>query len=171
MRKIVLTTALAVCAVLFLSSISGAQNKRGPSTAPERQQTLETIHAWQANPLGPAAKEHFGTVLKWFADVPDLTVHVCILLDKLPKGDKKDSSTVFGAQFMGQAAFVLEHPDSADLSAEYQAGVESALHTYEQLVKSNAKDRQPYLDDLVQKRDAGTLAGFVKERAAASCNK
>jgi hypothetical protein len=132
---------------------------------------LETIHAWQADPLGPQAKDYFGSVLKWFADVPDLTVHVCILLDKLPKGDKKDSNTVFGAEFMGQAAFVLEHPDNGELLAEYQAGVESALHAYEQLVKANAKDRQPSLDDLVQKRDAGNLAQFVKERAAVSCNK
>jgi hypothetical protein len=170
MPKTVVATALAVCAALSLPSIAGAQNKRGPSTAPERQQMLDTIHAWQADPLGSQTKDQVRTVLKWFSDVPDLTVHVCILLDKLPKGDKKDSTIVFSAEFMGQAAFVLEHPDNADQAAEYQAGVESALRTYEQLVKANPKDRQPYLDDLVQKRDAGALAAFVKERAA-SCSK
>jgi hypothetical protein len=40
---------------------------------------------------------------------------------------------------------------------------------YEVLVKSNPKDQQPFLDDLIQRRDAGTLAQWVKERAAASC--
>jgi hypothetical protein len=53
--------------------------------------------------------------------------------------------------------------------AEYQAGVEGALRVYEVLVKANSKDRQPYLDDLIQRREAGTLAQFVAERASASC--
>ena len=105
-------------------------------------------------------------------EVPDLTVHICVILDKLPKGDKKDASTIFGGELMGQAAFILENPDRKDdLLPEYQAGVESALHTYEFLLKANAKDRQPYLDDLLQKRDAGTLAQYVAEHAASSCKK
>ena len=56
-----------------------------------------------------------------------------------------------------------------DRLAEYQAGVEGALRVYEVLVKANPKDRQPYLDDLIQRREAGTLAQFVKERAEAAC--
>lgn len=160
-----------VCGVLCSSIASHSQVPRGPSTPEEREKILATIHAWQSDPLGPGAKDQFGTVLKWFADVPDLTVHVCMVLDKLPKGDRKDSSTIFGAEFMGQAAYVLEHPDKKDDQLpEYQAGVESALRTYEQLVRANEKDRQGYLDDLLKKRDAGALADFVKERAG-SCNK
>jgi hypothetical protein len=53
--------------------------------------------------------------------------------------------------------------------AEYEAGVEGALRVYESLMKANPKDRQPYFDDLVQRRDAGTLAEFVKERSAVAC--
>lgn len=165
-----LLTAVVGCAVAFAPVGLHAQEKRGPSTAEERAQALANIQQWQANPLGPNAKEQFGWVLKWFADVPDMTVHVCTLLDKLPKGDKKDASTVFGAQFMAQAEFVLQNRGTqTDLLAEYLAGVEGALHTYQALVTSNPKDRQPYLDDLVQRRDAGTLSEFVKERAAAAC--
>jgi len=37
-------------------------------------------------------------------------------------------------------------------------------------LKSNPKDRQPFLDDLIQRRDAGTLPQWVKERAAATCH-
>ena len=103
------------------------------------------------------------------ADVPDLAVQVCTLID-LPKGNKKDSTTIFGAMFMAQTAFVIQNPDkNGDRLAEYQAGVEGALHVYELLLKANPKDRQPYLDDLIQRRDAGTLAQFVKESAAANC--
>ena len=159
-------TFVLACAVLCAPFAANAAD-RGPSTAEERQQILDEIHAWQANPLGPQAKDHFGTVLKFFADVPDLTVHVCMILDKLPKGDKKDSSTIFGGAIMGQAEFVITNPDRRDdLLAEYQAGVEGSLRVYEALVHANEKDRQPYLDDLVKRRDDGTLMDFVKERAA-----
>ncbi|MGO8756594.1 MAG: hypothetical protein ACLQG3_00575 [Terracidiphilus sp.] len=170
MRSI--SAVLAGCTLLIVPVASFAQDRRGPSTSDERRQALDFIHQWQADPLGPQAKDRFGWVLKWFADVPDLTVHVCTILDKLPKGDKKDSNTIFGGEFMGQAEFVLENLDKKDdRMAEYQAGVEGALHVYELLLQKNSKDRQPYLDDLIQRRDAGTLAQLVRERAAAACGK
>ena len=56
-----------------------------------------------------------------------------------------------------------------DLQAEYQAGVEGALRVYELLLKANPKDRDPYLDDLIRRREHGTLTQFVKERAVAAC--
>jgi len=159
------------CALLA-ASLSAYATDRGPSTPEERKQALDYIHSWQADPLGPNAKGQFGWVLKWFADVPDQTVHVCMILDKLPKGDKKDGSTIFGGAFMGQAAFVLENPDKkSDLQAEYEAGVEGSLNVYAALLRSNPKDREPYLDDLIQRRDAGTLTEFVRDRAAASCKR
>ena len=168
--RTILNTLLG-CALLA-ASLHAYSADRGPSTPEERKQALEYIHDWQADPLGEHAKDRFGWVLKWFADVPDQTVHVCTILDKLPKGDKKDSSTIFGGEFMGQAAFVLENPGKkTDLQDEYQAGVEGALKVYEGLIKSNPKDRQPYLDDLIQRRESGTLGLFVKERAASECNK
>ncbi len=69
-----------------------------------------------------------------------------------------------------QTAFVLQNPDKQNaILAQYQAGVEGALRAYEALLKANPKDRQPYLDDLIQRREAGTLSQFVKERAAVAC--
>jgi hypothetical protein len=157
--------------MLLFAPIAAAAD-RGPSTSEERKQVIELIHAWQANPLGPQAKDQFATVLKFFVDVPDMTVHVCPILDKLPKGDKKDGSTIFGGTFMGQSAFVIENVEKRpDLLGEYQAGTESALRVYELLLKANPKDRESYLDDLVQRRESGTLADFVKESSLAACNK
>jgi hypothetical protein len=41
----------------------------------------------------------------------------------LPKGDKKDANTIFGGEFMAQAAFVIENSDKkTDMLAEYEAG-------------------------------------------------
>jgi len=167
--RTIASTAMG-CAILVAFSAARAAD-RGPSTPEERQQMLGLIHEWQANPVSEKSKEQFGQVLKFFTDVPDLTVHVCTILDKLPKGDKKDGATIFGGEFMGQAAFVLENPDKKDDElVEYQAGVEGALRVYELLVKANPKDREPYLDDLIQQREAGTLFQFTRGRAT-SCTK
>jgi hypothetical protein len=165
-----LLTALVGGVLVFASTAAYAAD-RGPSTPEERRQAIEYIHAWQADPLGPQAKDQFGWVLKWLAEVPDITVHVCTIFDKLPKGDKKDGSVIFGSEFMGQAAFVLEGlGKQSDVEAEYEAGVLSALRVYENLLKTNPKDRQAYLDELVQRREAGTLQQYVRERAAIVCH-
>jgi hypothetical protein len=71
---------------------------------------------------------------------------------------------------MAQAAFVIENSGKkVDRFAEYQAGVEGALRVYEVLLKANPQDRQKYLDDLIRRRDSGTLEDFVKQRADAAC--
>jgi len=169
--RLVVSSALAGLVFLCLPQLANAAD-RGPSTPEERKQALVVIHDWQADPLGPNAKDQFGQVLKFFAAVPDLTVHMCTILDKLPKGDKKDSSIIVGGEFMAQAAFALERTDkSEDLLAEYETGVEGALRIYQNLVKANPKDDNSYLDELVQRREAGTLAEYVKGRASASCKK
>jgi hypothetical protein len=143
---------------------------RGPSTAEERKQALTYIHDWEQNPVGPNAKDEFGWVLKWIAEVPDVSVHVCTILDKLPKGNKKNSDVIFGAAFMAQTAFVIENPDKKDdRAAEYLAGVEGSLNVYAALVKIHPQDRQDYLDNLIKQREAGTLAQFVKERSMTAC--
>ena len=167
----ILSASLVGCVCLMVP-IAATAADRGPSTPEERRQVIELIHAWQANPLGPQARDQFRAVLKFFADVPDMTVHVCMILDKLPKGDKKDGNTIFGGAFMEQAAFVIENADKKPvLLDEYQAGTEGALRVYELLLKANPKDRESYLDDLLQRRENGTLADFVKERSLAACEK
>jgi hypothetical protein len=144
-----ISVALMGC-TLLLVPIAAAAADHGPSTPEERKQALEYIHEWQGDPLGAHAKDQFARVLKWFVDVPDLTVHACTILDKLPKGDKKDGATIFGGEFLAQAAFVIENPDKKDdRLAEYQAGVEGGLRVYEPLLKANPRDREPYLDDLI----------------------
>ena len=110
--------------------------------------------------------------MEWTIEISDVHVNLCTILDKLPKGDKKDSQTLFTAMVFAQTAFALQNPDKQeDLLAQYQAGVEGVLRTYEVLLKANPKDRQPHLDDLIRRREAGTLAQCVKERADATCHK
>lgn len=161
-------SALLVCPLLAASPPALAAD-RGPSTPEERKQALEYIHDFEANPLEPNALPE----RQWVIEVPDVHISFCAeILDKMNRSDKKDGSTLLAAMMMGQTEFALENVDkAANRAAEFQAGVEAVLNVYAALLKSNPKDDQPFLDDLIQRRNAGTLAQFVHDRAAASCRK
>jgi len=164
-----LSLALLGC-VLLSAPVSALAADRGPSTPEERKQALDYIQHFMADPLNPALKSEIRWVTEWIIEVPDIHAHICTILD-FPKGNKKDSQALFTAMFFSQVAYAIQNPDKqADNLAEYQAGVEGALKIYELLVKSNPKDQQPYLDDLLQRRYAGTLPQWVKERADATCH-
>lgn len=161
----------AVLIGMAAAALQAQTEKRGPSTPEERKQAVAYIHDYVDNPLGPNAVKEREWVFRWVAEIPDVHVTVCIILDKLPKGDKKDSSTIFLAQLFSEAAFLLENPDrSDDQFAQQMAGVEGALKVYENLVKAKPKDQQAYLDDLLKRRDAGTLGDYVKAQLAAHCS-
>jgi hypothetical protein len=163
------SAALLSC-TLLLASISSFAADRGPSTPEERAKALTIIRDNEANPLAPNALEQRRWLLVWLAQVPDITVKACMIFEKLPKSGKKDSDLIFGQTVFSQAAFLIQNPDKKDnLLAQYQAGVEGALRLYENLLKTNPKDKDAYLDDLIQRREAGTLTQFVKERVASSC--
>jgi hypothetical protein len=165
-----LFVALAGCALLLAPFVSAsAQEKRGPSTPEERKQALEFIQHFQPDPLNPNLKSEIQWVTIWAIEVPDVHMHLCLMVD-LPKGNRKHGQTLFTGLMMAQTAFAIQHRDEQpDVNDEYQAGMEGLLQAYEKVLAANPKDRQPTLDDLLQKRTAGTLAQFVKDQAAAHC--
>jgi hypothetical protein len=166
-----ISAALAGCVLLLAPAASTAAD-RGPSTTEERKQALDIIQRFQADPLDPALKQEQKWVVQWMMEIPDVHVDLCAILDKLPKGDKKDGLTLFTAMIFAQTAFVLRNPHKQDDQlAQYQAGVEGVLQIYEVLLKAKPKDRQSYLDDLIERRAAGTLVQLVKERADVACHK
>jgi hypothetical protein len=164
-----LSVALLGCALLAAPASAIAAG-RGPSTPEERKQALDYIQHFMADPLNPALKSEISWLLEWTIEIPDVHVRLCNIIE-LPKGNKQDSQTLFTAMVLAQTAFALQNPDKQnDELAQYQAGVEGALRVYEVLLKSNPKDRQPNLDVLIYLRDAGTLAQWIKERAAGCHN-
>jgi len=165
-----LASAVVGCSLLA-APLAATAADRGPSTPEERKQALEYIHHFENDPLNPALKPEIQWIVEWTIQIPDVRVSLCSILN-LPKGNKKDSQTLFTAMILEQTAFILKNSDKQnDDLAQYQAGVEGVLRIYEVLLKSNPKDQQTYLDDLIQRRDAGTLAQWVKEHADASCHK
>lgn len=162
-------SALLVGIGLFLVPPPAFAADRGPSTPDERMQALEYVRHFEADPLNPALKPEIQWVTVWAIQVPDIHVNLCLMVD-LPKGDKKHSQTLFTAIMLSQTAFAIQHRDDPpDVTAEYQAGVEGLLRVYEKVLAANPKDREPQLDELIQRRDAGTLADVVKQLAAGHC--
>ncbi len=160
-----------VLGLLCVSTLS-AQSKRGPSTPEERTRALAAIDDLEQNPLGPNAQEERRWLTLWLIEVPDIHVSVCTLLPDLPKSDKKDSNIIFTQMVFSAGRYAIQHLNSpADELAQYLAGVEGSLHVYQVLLAQNPKDRQPKLDELVQKKDDGTLSAYVAEKAATTCKK
>jgi hypothetical protein len=108
---------------------------------------------------------------KWTIDVPDIRLDLCTSFYKLPKAETKDGKILFDAMVFVQTAFVLENPDWQDNGpAQIEAAVEGVLRVYGLLLKANPQDREPFLDELIKQREAGTLAQFVKQHTASTCN-
>jgi hypothetical protein len=156
--------------VLFLIAIAPAfaQSKRGPSTEEERTKALALIDDLEKNPLGPNAKDERSWLTIWLIEVPDIHVGFCTdLLPALSKGDKNDAFIIRTQLMFSGARYAIQKPGStADDEAQYMAGVEGALRTYEVLVAQKPKDQLPALDELLKKREAGTLEDYVKAQAA-----
>jgi carboxypeptidase Q len=144
---------------------------RGPSTPEERAKALTYADDLEKNPLGPQASDERRWLTTWLIEVPDIHVSVCVnVFAKLEKGDKKQSNAIFGQLLYSSAAFILRNPDKAsDIDATYLAGVEGALKVYEEIVQANPKDRQRSLDELIELRDSGKLADYVKQKANSEC--
>jgi len=165
-------TAILAAAFAFCCPLATHAADRGPSTPEERQQALDYTKDFLANPLGPNAGHEREWVTRWAIEVPDVHMALCILLEKQPKGTKQDADLIFAAIILSQTAFAIQHPDAKPDSHEaFLAGIQGALQVYEELLAAKPKDRQPYLDDLLQRRAAGTLPQWVADRAAAACKK
>ena len=118
----------------------------------------------EKNPLAKEAKDYRAALLYFLAEVPDISVKLCSNVlgeSKRVKGDYE--SELIGQLAFSQAKFIIENPDKAkDDSAVYLAGVEGVLQTWEAIKASKPKAKFALMDELLQKREAGTLAEHVK---------
>jgi hypothetical protein len=166
-----------LCVALILASFIPSfgqkpdQPKRGPSTPEEREKALASIDDLETNPLGPKAHDEREWLLYFLVQVPDIHVSMCSgVFADLPKGNKKDSDILFTQVLYSSARYAIQHDGgSSNAPDQYLAGVEGALRTYEVLIQQKPEDRQTKVDDLLKKRADGTLADWVKQRAATSC--
>lgn len=167
MKNFVCLLLLAVCSIA-----ATAQNQRGPSSPEERQRMVALVHKMEHAPLDPALRPEVEWGLKWLVEIPDITVSVCTG----PFGkfwDEKYKAVpdhFVGIFTFAMAAYVIEHPDSAnDRVAQYIAGMESVLRSYQSVLQSKSDAHSKNLDDLLKKQSDGKLADFIRDASAKKC--
>ena len=164
-------TFILIAVLVALTSLSAGQ-KRGPSTPEERAKAVQFTHDLENNPLGPEAKSEREWLLRWVTEVPDITVAFCPQILGTELSDKQPYGTEIRTQLMfSQAAFLIEKPDKAkDDLAIQTAGVNGSLKVYERILKDHPNARSKTLDEIIARRDNGTLQGYLQE-AVERCKK
>lgn len=154
--------AAALIAAIVLPAL-GAE--RGPSTAEEREKVVRLARQLEQAPLASSARESREWLTIWLIEVPDVSVTVCANLVEPILGSKKKHASELVTQMMySSAAWVIDHPEQADdLHAMYLAGVEGTLRAYESILRDEPDSRWKFLDELVARREAGTLTAYVRE--------
>ena len=167
MRKAVLPALIFLSLSMVVVSAAQDEPKRAPSTAEERQRFLTLTHKLEQNPLDKSLYSEKVWAKQWLEDIPDVNVNICapILfgLDFVKEQNKYTPQLSYQATF-GEAVYIIEHPDKkSDTTAQYVAGVESALKAYSAILKSEPSAKSRALDDLLEKQKQGKLVDFVRD--------
>jgi hypothetical protein len=163
---------LILIAVLVAFTSLSAQQKRGPSTPEERAKAVQFAHDLENNPLAPQAKSEREWLLRWVMEVPDIAVAFCPQILGTELSDKQPYGTEIRTQLMfSQAAFLVENPDKTkDDLAIQTAGVNGSLRVYELILKDHPNARSKTLNEIIARRNEGTLQGYLQE-AVERCKK
>lgn len=159
------TISLPIVAFVFLCGVSSAYaQRRGPSTPEERKQAVEMANFLEANPLAKEAKDYRAKLFMFLADVPDISIKLCLSVIGDSKKFKGDYESELTSQLMySQAKFIIENPEKAqDDAAVYLAAVEGVLRTWQTIKAAKPKAKFPLMDELLAKQQAGTLAEHVQ---------
>jgi len=174
MRKArIFSFILLSLSILSLHAAQNDQPKRAPSTAEERQRFLGLTRKLEQNPLDKTLYADKKWAKQWLEDIPDINVNICAPVlfgvDFIREQNKYTPQLSYQATF-AEAAYIIEHPDKKnDTTAQYLAGVESALKAYSAIVKSEPGAKSKALDDLLEKQKQGKLADFVRD-ASKECD-
>ena len=154
--------------VLLFGVFLATAETRKPSTPEDRAKAVSIARALESAPLSKEAKEQRNWMVHWLMDVPDVNVKLCAhLLGPLVGSKKNYSAEIFTQLVPSAAAFIVENPDKAkDDQAVYLAALNGALRAYESIVSVKPKARWLFLDELIEKRNAGQLGQYVQQAAS-----
>ena len=151
--------------ILLLTSVGVSAQKDDKN---ETDTLIKAVRFLEQKPFDKGAKDVRAWAIKWVIATDKVSVTVCSLLISGIDKKYKYNGEVFGQYTIGMAAFKLANPDKAkDEQAAQLAGIDSALTSYESMVKEQPKARNAFMDDLLSKRATGALAQYVAEN---NCN-
>ena len=160
MRKVLGVASVIVLLVLVTAVPAWPQKDEKDAPA----NLIKAAKFLEEKPFDKDAKNIRSWAIMWVIETDKVSVTACTLL--LSGMDKKYKyrGEIIGKYTIGMAAFKLANPDKAkDEEAVQLAGVESALTSYEAMVKEQTKAKDAFLDGLIAKRADGSLAKHVAE--------
>lgn len=167
MRSAILRSSSLIFVAVLLGSFSYAQSgsSRGPSTPEERARAVQIAHKLESNPLDESLRSDREWAILWLIQVPDIHVSLCTnVLGDFMKSRYKYSSELLTQLTLSSAAFLIEHPESAnDSVAQYTGGTEGVLKAYHSILQQKPKATSRALDNLVQAQSDGKLADRIRE--------
>ncbi len=157
-------STLFFCLVLFGMSAGTAIAQT------EKENVIAAARALETAPLDKETINMREKALKWVIETDQVTVGLCGGVVGLFSDKKyKYSGDLITSYTIAMAAFKLENPDKkSDEKAAQLVGLESALKTYESILKEKPKAKSDTVDSVVSKRNAGELAALV---ATIDCSK
>ena len=158
-------SAIAGLFILFFVLIpagSGSPVHTDEKDAPET--LIRSARLLEQKPLDKDAKKVRGWAMQWLIVTDKVSVKICSLILSGVDKKYKYGSELIGQYTIGMGAYKLANADKAqDEDAAQQAGIESALASYEAMVAEQPKAKNAFMDELLAKRGQGTLAAYVKE--------
>lgn len=163
MRKITIIFTLITIALSAQIAFGQDQNQK------DKEMLIKAARFLEEKPFDKQAKDVRAWAVKYSSDTKDVVVIVCggtasPLLDK----KNKFGSELVSQYLIAMTAFKLEKPENKDENAAQLYGLESVLKTYEEMLKENPKAKAAKIDELLAKRNDGTLAKYI---ADANCDK
>src|SRR5215813_3372517 len=152
MRRASLIALILVSSWAVSVSLAQNESKRAPSTPEERQRFISLTHKLEQEPLDKSLYPEVKWAKKWLDDILDVNVTVCAPflfgVDFVREENKYAAQPSYQATFP-EEVYIIEHPDKkSDTTAQYVAGVESALKAYGAIVKRDQSAKSRALDEL-----------------------
>lgn len=156
---------LTIIFTLLLIGMCGQSAFAQKSTL-DKETFVKASKILEQDPFIKDAKKYREAMTFYLIETKDVSVVLCTNDLTKPIFDKKYkfSNELFSQNMFGNAAFKLENQDKKDdENAAQLAGLESALRAYEAMVKANPKAKLAAADELIVKRNNGTLAKAVAD--------
>jgi len=160
-------TCLALAgSVTVTGQVAVAKSKR--STPEERARVVTDTRQVEANILGEREGAIRQRLLKWWVEVPDVSLKWCApLLLEFEPADKAFGSALVVQGTLSGGAYVLEHPEASLKERDvWIAGVQGALRAYQSVLSRDPSRTDPFLEKLVALDKAGRIGEYVDSHAA-----
>lgn len=151
--------------LLLISPVLGSSSQ--PGVQNESEMLVKTVTLLEEKPFDKDVNKMRERALKWLIETDKVSVTLCSMMMSQVEDKYKYKSDIFTQYTLGMGAFKLNNADKAQDEAAVQlGGIESALRFYAAIVKEKPKATSAFMDELLTKRAAGSLSGYL---AANNC--